>query len=128
MYRQVSGKLYNFFWQVFYGGGGVAGSGDYLIDLPGGLQFDTTLPYQETFSGSSGGGNTPGFGKTILPNSSGYLGTMNNINTVGVVPYNSTRFRVFVGTGTGARCWASNYFGFGGGAIVASVFFEAVVL
>lgn len=127
MYRQVSGKLYNFFWQVFYGGGGVAGTGDYLIDLPGGLQFDTTLPYQETFSQSSGGGNNPGFGKAILPNSSGYLGTTNNINTVGVVPYNSTRFRVFVGTGTGARCWASNLYGFGGGPIVASVFFEAVI-
>ena len=128
MYRQVSGKLYNFFWQVYYTGGGVTGGGDYLIDLPGGLQFDTTVPYQTPFSGSSGSGNTDGFGQAMLPNSSGYLGTINAIYASGVVPYNSTRFRVYAGSGVGFRCWGSSWYGFGGSSITASVFFEALIL
>jgi hypothetical protein len=92
------------------GTGGANGSGDYLITLPNGLSFDTTLPSQPTYT-SDVGSNTFSHLPYVIPNCNG---TITN-NTVGgqIFPmvYSATKFRILTLTyGTGIQPWGSGFY------------------
>jgi hypothetical protein len=111
-YRQLGAKQ----WEVVMtyiqssGVGGANGSGDYLITLPNGLSFDTTLPSQPTYTsgvGSSLYSHLP----YVIPNCNG---TITN-NTVGgqIFPmvYSATKFRILTLTyGSGIQPWGSGFY------------------
>jgi hypothetical protein len=111
-YRQLGAKQ----WEVVMtyiqssGVGGANGSGDYLITLPNGLSFDTTLPSQPTYTsgiGTSVYSHLP----YVIPNCNG---TITN-NSVGgqIFPmvYSATKFRILTLTyGTGIQCWGAGFY------------------
>jgi len=94
--------------------GGASGSGDYLVTLPNGLSFDTTLPSQPIYT-SGVGTSTFAHLPNVIPNCNG---TITN-NTVGgqIFPmvYNATKFRILTLTyGSGIQCWGSGFYSVGG--------------
>ena len=93
---------------------GVNGTGDYLVTLPNGLSFDTTLPSQPLYTGGVGT-NTFAHLTYVIPNCNG---TINN-GTLGgqIFPmiYSATKFRIMTLTyGTGIQCWGSGFYSIGG--------------
>ena len=115
-YRQIGDKE----WEIVLtyiqtaNTGGNSGSGDYLITLPNGLSFDTTLPSQQIWTGNIGT-STWAHNTYVIPNGNG---TITN-NTVGgnIFPmvYNATKFRILTLTyGSGIQCWGSGFYSVGG--------------
>jgi len=114
-YRQVGPKA----WEIAIAYiqtavSGVYGSGDYLITLPNSLQFDTTIPTQQLYTGGVGA-STWLITNYLLPSSTGFI----NNNAVGgqlyPVIYDATRFRILTITyGTGIQCWGSGFYSTGG--------------
>jgi hypothetical protein len=93
---------------------GVFGSGDFLITLPNSLQFDTTVPTQQVYTGSVGASAWV-LTNYLVPSSTGFI----NNNAVGgqlyPVIYDATRFRILTITyGTGIQCWGSGFYSTGG--------------
>jgi hypothetical protein len=118
-YKQIGAKTWKC--QLTYSAGGSstgvnAGSGDYLFTLPNGLQFNTSIPGQATFSDDVGRSiwDWPG---RWLSSSSGSITNLGQGGLLYVVPYNSTQFRlIHVGiAGIGSVIpYASGYYGLGG--------------
>jgi hypothetical protein len=114
-YRQVGPKAWEIaiaYIQTAVSGG--FGSGDYLITLPNSLQFDTTIPTQQLYTGGVGA-STWLITNYLLPSSTGFI----NNNAVGgqlyPVIYDATRFRILTITyGTGIQCWGSGFYSTGG--------------
>jgi hypothetical protein len=97
--------------QTVSGGGG---SGDYLITLPNGLSFDTTLPSQQITT-TNIGTNTYALMTYIIPSGSGLI----NNGTVGgqayPIVYSATKFRILATAyGSAIQCWGSGYYNIGG--------------
>jgi hypothetical protein len=98
-YRQLGDKE----WEVVYSfrrsvtTGANAGSGDYLYTLPGGIQWDTTLPFQTAYNDNVGADlwSWPGRG---VPSANGSMNVSDNATIKGlwIVPFDATRFRVIV--------------------------------
>ena len=110
-YRQLGAKE----WEVVMtyiqsANNGTNGTGDYLITLPNGLSFDTTLPSQQIYTGGVGTsiwGHLP----YVIPNCNG---TITN-NSVGAqlfpMVYNATKFRILTLTyGVGIQGWGSAFY------------------
>jgi hypothetical protein len=114
-YRQVGPKAWEIaiaYIQTATSGG--SGSGDYLITLPNSLQFDTTIPIQQIYTGSVGASAWI-LTDNLVPSSTGFI----NNGTVGgqlyPVIYDATRFRILTITyGTGIQCWGSGFYSTGG--------------
>jgi collagen type VII alpha len=114
-YRQVGPKA----WEIAIAyvqtvASGVFGSGDFLITLPNSLQFDTTVPIQQIYTGGVGA-STWLITNYLVPSSTGFI----NNNAVGgqlyPVIYDATRFRILTITyGTGIQCWGSGFYSTGG--------------
>lgn len=90
--------------------GHAQGTGDYLITLPNGLSFDTTLPSQQIYT-SNVGTNTWVHNAYIIPNGNGLITN----NTVGghtyPMVYSATKFRILaVSYGSGILCWGSGFY------------------
>ena len=86
------------------------GTGDYLITLPNGLSFDTTLPSQPIYT-SNVGTNTWAHNAYVIPNCNGLITN----NTVGghlfPMVYSATKFRILTLTyGSGILCWGSGFY------------------
>lgn len=102
-YRQIGLKT----WQVqgvFKSNsniGATAGNGSYILTLPAGLQFDTTLPFQSVFTGG-GIQSSPSFSvKALIDSKATSYGT--NLTVLGgagkngsVVPYSATQYRLLL--------------------------------
>jgi hypothetical protein len=93
---------------------GLYGSGDYLITLPNGLSFDTTLPSQQIYTGGVGTsiwGHLP----YVIPNCNGTI-TNNNVGgQIFPMVYNATKFRILTLTyGSGIQPWGSGFYSVGG--------------
>jgi|GEM_PF-1225615 hypothetical protein len=89
-YRNIVGKEYEMEYNYLQTSAGSGGNGDYLISLPSGLQFDFTYPGQVAYTGAEGydaikNRITSSTGDILLP---GYH------NSITIVPYNATQFRV----------------------------------
>ena len=111
-YRQLGTKQ----WEVVMtyiqssGSGGANGSGDYLVTLPNGLSFDTTLPSQPIYT-SGVGTSTFAHLPYVIPNCNGTI--TNDTSGAQIFPmvYNATKFRVLTLTyGTGIQCWSSGFY------------------
>ena len=96
--------------------GGANGSGDYLITLPNGLSFDTTLPSQPLYTGSVGT-NTYALMTYIIPSGSGLINNGGLGGQVYPIVYSATKFRILTTTWAGSiQCWGNGYYSIGGDA------------
>ena len=90
-YRNLGGKEYeveyNYAQSVVSNN---AGNGDYLITLPGGLQFDYTAPGQTAYTGATGISAI----NARLISAFGDLYHVSAHNSATVVPYDATKFRI----------------------------------
>ena len=68
----------------------MAGNGDYLITLPGGLQFDYTATGQTAYTGAAGVG---AIGARLV-SAFGDLFHVSAQNSATAIPYDATRFRI----------------------------------
>ena len=111
-YRQIGAKE----WEVVMSylctnaTGAVGGSGDFLFTLPNSLQFDTTLPSQQIWTGNIQSSVWTHY-NYIIPSSSGLI-TNNGVggNTYAMI-YNSTQFRILGSTiNSGVQAWGSAFF------------------
>jgi len=111
-YRQLGAKQ----WEVVMtyiqssGTGGATGSGDYLITLPNGLSFDTTLPSQPIYT-SGVGVSTFAHLPYVIPNCNGTI--TNDIVGGQIFPmiYSATKFRILTFTyGSGIQCWGAGFY------------------
>ena len=110
-YRQLGAKewevVMTYIQSVNNGGGG---SGDYLITLPNGLSFDTTLPSQPIYTANVGASTFAHF-PYVIPNSNGTI--TNHIVGAHIFPmvYSATKFRILTITyGSGIQCWSSGFY------------------
>jgi microcystin-dependent protein len=93
------------------------GSGDYIFTLPNGLQFNTTLPWQQAFTGNLQTNSSANWQYVMGGSSMGQTSFTNGSNSsiygTGVVIYDSTRFRLFTsdGNNAGLRSMGSSYWG-----------------
>ena len=93
---------------------GVFGSGDFLITLPNSLQFDTTIPIQQIYTGSVGVSAWI-LTDNLVPSSTGFINNGNVGGQLYPVIYDATRFRILTITyGTGIQCWGSGFYSTGG--------------
>lgn len=102
------------------GTAGTAGSGDYLFQLPTGLQFDSSLPFFTTIIGNGGLLRAP----EAWPG--GYGGFNGQSYTATVIPYDSTHFRVYLHQTAGAVS-SANSVSYGSTLINVSVKFTAPI-
>jgi hypothetical protein len=115
-YRQIGAKE----WEIVLtyiqtaNTGGNSGSGDYLITLPNGLSFDTTLPSQQIYTGNIGT-STWAHNPYVIPNGNGTITNLNVGGNIFPMVYNATKFRILTLTyGSGIQCWGSGYYSVGG--------------
>lgn len=89
-YRNVGGKEYEVEYNLLQTTAGSAGSGDYLISLPGSLQFDFSAPGQVAYTG------LVGFNAIVsrLVNVTGDIYNAGAHNSAIIIPYDTTKFRV----------------------------------
>ena len=93
--------------------GGASGTGDYLITLPNGLSFDTTLPSQQIIT-TNVGTNTYALMIYIIPSGSGLITNSTIGGQVYPLVYSATKFRVLTTTyGNAIQCWGSGYYSVG---------------
>jgi hypothetical protein len=116
-YRQVGDKEWEIVLTYIQGtGSGLSGSGDYLITLPNGLSFDTTLPNQQIYTGNI---QTPTWehAHNIIPNGNGLINNGSVAGHTWPIVYSATKFRVLAityGGGGGVICWGSGFYTLGG--------------
>lgn len=117
-YKQIGAKTWKC--QLTYSAGGSTGanigSGDYLFTLPNGLQFNTSVAGQATYTGDVGSSSWI-WPSLWLSSSSGSITNLSQGGLLYVVPYSSTQFRlIHVGiAGVGYVIpYASGYYGVGG--------------
>jgi hypothetical protein len=94
-YRQLGLKEYEVIYKFYQLTAGSAGSGSYLWTLPAGLTFNTTLPFQGVYTGTSGA--TIGFlAQPLLAGPSvGYITDgVNGSQQFLPLVYDATRFRM----------------------------------
>lgn len=89
-YRNVVGKEYEVEYNLVQTAAGSAGNGDYLITLPGGLQFDYTAQGQVAYTGA--GGYNAVVARLVSANGDLYHSGAHNSATA--VPYDATRLRI----------------------------------
>ena len=89
-YRNIGGKEYEVEYNYLQTTAGSTGSGDYLFTLPGGLQFDFTVPGQVAYTGAAGYGGM----KNRIASSQGDLIVSGFHSSSIVIPYDATRFRI----------------------------------
>ena len=93
---------------------GVNGTGDYLVTLPNGLSFDTTLPSQQITT-TDIGTNTYALMSYIIPSGSGLINNDALGGQVYPIVYDATKFRILTTTWASAiQCWGSGYYSLGG--------------
>jgi hypothetical protein len=113
-YRQLGAKQ----WEVVMTyiqtvANGVNGSGDYLITLPNGLSFDTTLPSQQITT-TNIGTSTYALMTYIIPSGSGLINNGGLGGQVYPIVYSATKFRILTTTWAGSiQCWGSGYYSIG---------------
>jgi microcystin-dependent protein len=114
-YRQLGPKTYEVVGTLRYTvtTGGANGSGSsYILTLPAGLQFDTTLPYQTIFSGVF---NDATFTNSYFLPGSSLTGSQDGAFMLlgGIIPLTATTYRIGIKTSTSLGAfdfWSTTYF------------------
>jgi hypothetical protein len=105
-YRQIGPKTWQVQGKYQTGGsitGGNAGTGNYLIELPNSLQWDTSLGTQGLYTTNLG--TSVAWPSVTIPDSTGRYyaaGTTEAGWNGGVVPYSSTTYRLILGSSAGS--------------------------
>ena len=112
-YRQVGAKEWEILLAFITDGTSspAVGSGDYLFTLPNGLQFDTTLPWQATYTANVDTSSAE-FHRRAIPTSSGNMTDgANHTAACYIIPYSSTQYRIitFI-VGNAIRAWGSGWY------------------
>jgi hypothetical protein len=93
--------------------GNNVGTGDYLFTLPNGLQFDTSVIGQSVYTGDTLA-SAAIFVSKVIPGSWAQGWNTNTATQgwqIGIIPYSSTQYRVFLPIqGNATRCWSSAWF------------------
>jgi hypothetical protein len=100
---EVQGVLYQ------TGNSSSGGNGDFLLTLPGGLQFDTSSPFQQVYTGVPD--NNQGWLSYALPGSWS-TSNRNGAGTYyvsGITPYDATRYRIMFNS-PDLKYWSSSYY------------------
>jgi hypothetical protein len=109
-YRQLGAKEWEIVMTYIQTVAGTAGSGDYLITLPNGLSFDTTLPSQQIWTGSVGSSVNNHF-TYVIPSSSGTINVASAGGLALPMVYSATKFRILAPVWAFAiQPWGYNYF------------------
>ena len=115
--QQVGPKTWNVIYQYRASGAAVVWGGpdaDFVFSLPSGLQFDTSLAFQNAFTGNvqtsshyNRGYFLPGASSTEF-NAGGGTGSENGS---GIIVWSGTQFRFMITTGADGRprAWGTNY-------------------
>jgi hypothetical protein len=113
--QQVGSKIWNVIYQFRATDTQLAQNpSDFVFTLPPGLSFDTSIPFQNAFSGNvqtsshyNRGYFLPGASSTQF-NAGGNTGSENGS---GIVPWSGNQFRFFITSASdgGPRAWGSNY-------------------
>ncbi len=116
--EQVSYRLIGDKYRVSYRlgwGSGTSGSGQYLVQLPTGLSFNTSIGYNQNYTGTIWGTSpytiSP-FASYFIPAIGGIVQTTQWNGACYVMPYDSTRFRVvFDNNNTNSlNVWGSSWY------------------
>jgi hypothetical protein len=99
-YRKIGPREYQVQMMYSQTTAGSDGSGEYLYTLPGGLQFDFTVPGQRMTPGTLTNTVTPTAMSQVLPGAPSGMITGNGnplpwVAPIGIIPYSATQFRVF---------------------------------
>jgi hypothetical protein len=100
---EVQGVLYQ------TGNSSSGGNGDFLLTLPAGLQFDTSSPFQQVYTGVPD--NNQGWLSYALPGSWS-TSNRNGAGTYyvsGITPYDATRYRIMFNS-PDLKYWSSSYY------------------
>ena len=112
--QQVSYQLLGDHYRISYRFGwqsGTSGSGEYLINLPSGLLFNTT--YNSTYTGTLWNPNTPTMVLYLITTQGGIIQTSNWSSVAYIIPYNSTSFRLVLNNNnntTTLTTWSSSWY------------------
>jgi hypothetical protein len=112
-YRNVGGKNWEVYLTYAFSAGGSNGSGDYLFTLPGGLQWDFTVPGQQAYAGGVGVNSWNQIAYSIPAS-----GTITN-GTVGgqvypLISQSSSQYKIMTTTyGTAIQPWGAGFYGIG---------------
>ena len=111
-YRQIGPKEWEVQAILFFTNG-TAGSGDYVLTLPAGLQFDITSPYQVPYTAAPN--NSLGWYAYGLPG--GWVEfSQNAANTFfqsSIIPIDATRYRIIPVGPTGDNFWSAGWYELG---------------
>jgi hypothetical protein len=99
-YRKIAPREYQIQMMYSQTTAGSDGSGEYLYTLPGGLQFDFTVPGQRMTPGTLNNVVSPSAMSQVLPGApagmiAGNGPTVPWVAPIGILPYSATQFRVF---------------------------------
>jgi hypothetical protein len=112
---QLTYRLIGDRWRITYRmgwqGGSNAGSGDYLIRLPSGLNFNLGASYNQTFTSAIFPGDYSTIAAAMIPAVGGIVETRNGCTSCFVVPYNSTQFRLVTQYNNALTTWSSTSYG-----------------
>lgn len=107
--------------------GGANGNGDYLLTLPYGLQFDTTVPGQATYTANPAGQDSQFIQRSLMGSISilSVGGSITQGFLAGVIPWSATQYRIFAGIVTNNTYnWQSGYFSITQNSLIAEWEFE----
>jgi hypothetical protein len=105
---EVQGVLYQ------TGNSSSGGNGDLLFTLPAGLQFDTSSPFQQVYTGAPN--DSAGWLAFLLPGSQAIADRSGagSYSLSGVTPYDATRYRIMF-NGPSNAYWSSGYYSLAAG-------------
>jgi hypothetical protein len=108
-YRQIGAKEWQVEAVLFRTNGGTAGSGWYLLTLPGGLQFDLSSPFQQPYTDYPNDGLAWMFYGLANSYARASQTGATTYQQSSIVPYDATRYRImFVAPNT--DYWSSSYY------------------
>jgi hypothetical protein len=108
---RLLGDHYRIKYRMGWGGGGNAGSGDYLISLPNNLTFHFNTLYNQPYTNVIFPADYSTLATAIIPALGGIVEPNNWATSCFVVPYNTTQFRIIIQNNNILTTWNSKSYG-----------------
>jgi hypothetical protein len=114
---RLIGDKWRLVYQMSWTGNGNAGSGDYLISLPVGFRFTLGGRYNNTYTGAINPANYSSIAGTLITSNGGIIENINWTTACYIIPYDITRFRLFLPYKTLLSTWSSTTYGVNAGLL-----------
>jgi hypothetical protein len=113
IYFEDMGNHYRLKYQLGFAGSS-GGSGEYLFQLPTGIQFNTAADRNPTYSGILWSPNIAAMAPYLIPVKGSFVYAGNWSNEIYIIPYSATTFRVASSHNNSSpfKTWGSDYFAF----------------